>query len=265
MLSSINITNLRKLGKTFKIKGYTKMEKQELQQALESKILIIGAYGEAAMSLYGLIKLQELLELYISGEEEITLDQLESALSLFVEQNAEFRIYEDYLVSVAFEANEFKDVDKFAEMVYAKPRYMPSIEEFLKYALPGYFENTVQITALREYLIKELNQSEIEAEAIVKEIHALSSMQSSAQQLVDVFNNRKLLTKEEQIHAVVKLVTDVSNNTRLIINNGHTLDELGQGRESIVKRDIPAVSTKVQRNEPCPCGSGKKYKKCCGK
>ena len=27
----------------------------------------------------------------------------------------------------------------------------------------------------------------------------------------------------------------------------------------------PARSTKVGRNDPCPCGSGKKYKKCCGK
>lgn len=26
-----------------------------------------------------------------------------------------------------------------------------------------------------------------------------------------------------------------------------------------------AVSSKVGRNDPCPCGSGKKYKKCCGK
>lgn len=26
----------------------------------------------------------------------------------------------------------------------------------------------------------------------------------------------------------------------------------------------PAVSVKVGRNDPCPCGSGKKYKKCCG-
>ena len=26
----------------------------------------------------------------------------------------------------------------------------------------------------------------------------------------------------------------------------------------------PATSTKVGRNDPCPCGSGKKYKKCCG-
>jgi SEC-C motif-containing protein len=27
---------------------------------------------------------------------------------------------------------------------------------------------------------------------------------------------------------------------------------------------IPAVSQKIGRNEPCPCGSGKKHKKCCG-
>ena len=26
-----------------------------------------------------------------------------------------------------------------------------------------------------------------------------------------------------------------------------------------------AVSHKIDRNAPCPCGSGKKYKKCCGK
>lgn len=25
----------------------------------------------------------------------------------------------------------------------------------------------------------------------------------------------------------------------------------------------PAVSQRVGRNEPCPCGSGKKHKKCC--
>ena len=26
-----------------------------------------------------------------------------------------------------------------------------------------------------------------------------------------------------------------------------------------------AHSEKIGRNDPCPCGSGKKYKKCCGK
>ncbi|SPF43691.1 conserved hypothetical protein [Candidatus Sulfopaludibacter sp. SbA4] len=27
---------------------------------------------------------------------------------------------------------------------------------------------------------------------------------------------------------------------------------------------VPAISSKVGRNDPCPCGSGKKYKKCHG-
>jgi hypothetical protein len=27
---------------------------------------------------------------------------------------------------------------------------------------------------------------------------------------------------------------------------------------------IPAQSSKVGRNEPCPCGSGRKFKRCCG-
>ncbi len=32
-------------------------------------------------------------------------------------------------------------------------------------------------------------------------------------------------------------------------------------RQETVKRDQP----KVGRNDPCPCGSGKKYKHCCGR
>ena len=35
----------------------------------------------------------------------------------------------------------------------------------------------------------------------------------------------------------------------------------GRGRQATVVRDHP----KVGRNDPCPCGSGKKYKKCCGR
>jgi hypothetical protein len=34
--------------------------------------------------------------------------------------------------------------------------------------------------------------------------------------------------------------------------------------EDATPRDEQAVSSKPGRNDPCPCGSGKKYKKCCG-
>ena len=40
--------------------------------------------------------------------------------------------------------------------------------------------------------------------------------------------------------------------------------ELYSGLDKRISDLNQAVSAKVGRNEPCPCGSGKKYKKCCG-
>ena len=56
-------------------------------------------------------------------------------------------------------------------------------------------------------------------------------------------------------------------------NNGETLQRKrvakvtgtsGGGDNSIKKQPVRA-GKKIGRNDPCPCGSGKKYKKCCGK
>ena len=36
-------------------------------------------------------------------------------------------------------------------------------------------------------------------------------------------------------------------------------------KDTIEKKSINQINKKIKRNELCPCGSGKKYKKCCGK
>ncbi len=38
----------------------------------------------------------------------------------------------------------------------------------------------------------------------------------------------------------------------------------GEKKTTVKKVNVPKTSNKVGRNEPCPCGSGKKYKNCCG-
>jgi preprotein translocase subunit SecA len=38
----------------------------------------------------------------------------------------------------------------------------------------------------------------------------------------------------------------------------------GSGDAPAAKKTVKRESQKVGRNAPCPCGSGKKYKKCCG-
>jgi preprotein translocase subunit SecA len=37
------------------------------------------------------------------------------------------------------------------------------------------------------------------------------------------------------------------------------------GEEQPKKQPIRRKTPKIGRNDPCPCGSGKKYKKCCGR
>ena len=39
---------------------------------------------------------------------------------------------------------------------------------------------------------------------------------------------------------------------------------LNRGEDDVKGKTVTRDAKKVGRNDPCPCGSGKKYKKCCG-
>jgi SEC-C motif-containing protein len=52
---------------------------------------------------------------------------------------------------------------------------------------------------------------------------------------------------------------------QLDISSFRRMDGLWLYYESDIQRETSATPTeRVGRNDPCPCGSGKKYKKCCG-
>ena len=66
--------------------------------------------------------------------------------------------------------------------------------------------------------------------------------------------------KEDTVRQILSVVPRPQATERVQV--AKPTSEGFAGDKSIVRR--PAVSKKVGRNEPCPCGSGKKYKKCCG-
>jgi preprotein translocase subunit SecA len=74
--------------------------------------------------------------------------------------------------------------------------------------------------------------------------------------------------KEETIRNLflVKIATgneleelETQRDQEVVMSHGDSGD--GDSRPKTVRRQVE----KVGRNDPCPCGSGKKYKKCCGK
>ncbi|SJM94346.1 PBPRA1643 family SWIM/SEC-C metal-binding motif protein [Crenothrix polyspora] len=81
----------------------------------------------------------------------------------------------------------------------------------------------------------------------------------------------KLGTKEKPI--IVRVHTDekaqyvaetcVKNGWIYIIGFEPDKPEDISDLEKALNPPKPAISAKINRNDACPCGSGKKYKKCC--
>jgi preprotein translocase subunit SecA len=70
---------------------------------------------------------------------------------------------------------------------------------------------------------------------------------------------QKLFTIEMAREGVVEEMQVQRRPQRMVLSHGGDVGE--QARVTTVKRE----GSKVGRNDPCPCGSGKKYKRCCGK
>ena len=70
---------------------------------------------------------------------------------------------------------------------------------------------------------------------------------------------------EDEIEAsiVATLIRILPESVKVIQEFAAVLDEQRQNKLRI-EHSTPVRSKKIGRNEPCPCGSGKKYKKCCG-
>lgn len=59
---------------------------------------------------------------------------------------------------------------------------------------------------------------------------------------------------EQLLRELVEYNASVPKSEQLLVN----LDD-GTVRKRTIRKSSPSIG----RNEPCPCGSGKKYKKCC--
>ena len=76
----------------------------------------------------------------------------------------------------------------------------------------------------------------------------------------DMFDQMVDDIKEETVRQILSVMPRRNVTERVQVAKP-TSEGFGDGK-SIVRK--PAVSQKIGRNDPCPCGSGKKYKKCCG-
>ncbi|MEE4362508.1 MAG: preprotein translocase subunit SecA [Desulfotignum sp.] len=81
----------------------------------------------------------------------------------------------------------------------------------------------------------------------------------------DMFHGLMERIKEEIVDILFKIQISMSVPADELLPREKQDLTFSHADETAVKKPVKRAATKVKRNDPCPCGSGKKYKKCCMK
>lgn len=232
---------------------------------------LLNSYAIAAVSLYGVISQDDFVELFNSqNERQTSIDEIFPILlsKIYVDPDIGYCFWDEYIVDDQLEEEDFAAVPWLVAERKGKPRYTPPREELLKYSDWDYYEFTPQLITLKTYLLDFISDPD-ELEDLLDEIHEMSVVGVRLQEYFELLNSAGIeFDKMQHAEKMMQLIVDVQNNTRQWSNYGHTPHEIHFSHKSNLL-PFPSVqpvhSQKIGRNDPCPCGSGKKYKKCCGK
>lgn len=227
-------------------------------------------YVMGILNLYGVVKLDWAVELYQSlYKKELT----EADFTKFVKKDmriaCQSKIIEDHLVEETIYALDKNNFYEFIKATEGKNYYVPTKDMINAFSDETYYEKTVQVEKLKTYLRQNFTQDEHTINECVVAVSMISRVDcdrtgKTIELMLEEMANLGIEFKDMMaISETVKYVVAVANNTRKWINKGftalevspHTFDE--KTGQKVKKLDIG-------RNAPCPCGSGKKYKKCCG-
>ncbi len=233
-------------------------------QARKERSDLIHAYAMSAINLYGVIAKDDLLKIFnMQNRLALNEEELDLVLLRQIAQECGYVLLGTEIASEAFSYNQYRDIPDLLARVGNKPRYIPTKTEFLKYANPDYYEPTAYTQELEQYLRTSCHLDRQRLSELMIELHYAIVLEAPMQRLLDLFAEYGVELSAGELHTISKLLVELSNHTRLWSNNGHTPSELA-GRPPVVGR-ADHKSKKIGRNDPCPCGSGKKYKRCCGR
>ena len=154
-----------------------------------------------------------------------------------------------------------KDIEEVTNYIYEllNDEYETKIKE-LPWEIVNEFEKAVSLRVIDQNWMNHINNMEHLKEGIGLRGYANTDpLQAYIKEGYEIFDNMMAKISEETSNYLLK--AEVRQNierkevAKPIINNKDEKTLKGGTRKK----------EKVGRNDPCPCGSGKKYKQCCGK
>jgi hypothetical protein len=245
-------------------------------------------YLNACLSLYGAFEKEKFIEIFNHyNNEKLKQKEFTVVLNAFLSRQQPFYEDDDYIASCYFDDENFEELEFLLKENDDTPFYMPSKGVFLKFEDDLYYEMTPQLQKLKDFILKNMKYGKVyandeQAESdnqnvndLIDDIELVCSLEEPFQDILNEFERHNILfDSPSQLNEITPLIIDVYNNVRTWPNRGNTHCEISMIRGEPLPERFPELLNiaikntikpeKINRNDPCPCGSGKKYKKCCG-
>lgn len=217
---------------------------------------------------YGIIADRELLKLFcktmqLSMQYEVFINFLKTRdmLELML-----FELIDEENNIVYYYYDEVSDPDETLDGILNRSSIdykMFSTEQFYTAGAIEISEDTPEVKRLKMYLVNTYNIDNSEVDMMIYDCLHMIRNDKKTTAVVQFFMDKLKFENLDIVNSFMVLINELHNNTRMWILKGHTPNELF---DEEIKHLKPLPKTiKVGRNELCPCGSGIKFKRCCGK
>ena len=191
---------------------------------------------------------------HIAPEGKLTNNDLEQILE----------VMNDKYLKQPFTINQLNDLkeDKVIEILYEA--IVQEYEEKTKdipVEIRNEFEKAITLRVNDTYWMEHINSMAHLREGIYLRSYAQQDpLRAYTTEGYELFDNLLYTIDKEVSNYLLK--AEIRQNTeRKQVAKGEAVSDTTKTKKATPKKAAP----KVGRNDPCPCGSGKKYKNCCGK
>ncbi len=225
-------------------------EQREIIYARRNEILESESIHKSILELFR-NAIQNLFDTHVSKDGKLTDDNRKELVE-YVNAN--------YLKNNALKLDEVKDLkenelqDKIYDLIIKDYE-----KKMIDIPVMNEFEKAISLRIIDSNWVEHMSAMEHLKEGIgLRGYSQTNPVQAYTMEGFEMFDN--LLIKIEDLTAQFLLKAEVRQNTE----RKQTLNGVANDGKETVKA-TPRRVTKIGRNDPCPCGSGKKYKNCCGK
>ncbi len=211
---------------------------------------------------------------------DVAWEVLENAINSFLPQGVSPKDWDidglitflqhSFAVEVEEEELQHKDreeiqnyiFDKIEEALNNKIAQVPDTSAFAE------FMRMVFLQVIDKNWKEHLHSMDLLKESI--DLRAYGNMDPIVEYKQEAFNMFSILMdtiKNELVNFIFNVKIDIQKRARSVFGTtpNKAVHPSSQGDTQDGPKYIPKPGEKIPRNAPCPCGSGKKFKKCCGR